>query len=194
MINSSDALDVFYFPLFPELHGSSSWSIFKFIFREYGMALQQNHLGCLRLFRREANRLKRYKIAIFLLCLLAGGASSGLAAADKIEWHTYQSGTARSGLEKKKVFLHFYADWCSYCAEMERKTFQNPAVIAMLNRNFIPIRVDSDREKEIAALFRVKGLPDSWCLAENGDIIGHRPGFIPAEQLLAILNVVMGGK
>ncbi|MFO7708602.1 MAG: DUF255 domain-containing protein [Desulfobacterales bacterium] len=121
---------------------------------------------------------------------MAGGAG----ATEKIEWHTYQAGMARSGMENKKVFLHFYADWCTYCVEMERKTFQNPTVIAALNRNFIPIRVDSDREKEISALFRVKGLPDSWFLAENGDIIGHRPGFIPAEQLLAILNVVTGGK
>jgi thioredoxin-related protein len=126
--------------------------------------------------------------------LLAGGASSGPAAAEKIEWHAYQAGIARSGMEKKKVFLHFYADWCAYCVEMEHKTFQNPTVIATLNRNFISIRVDSDREKEIAALFRVKGLPDTWFLAENGDIIGHRPGYIPVEQLMAILNGVMGGK
>lgn len=148
----------------------------------------------LRLFREEAYWMKRLKIAIFLLCLSAGGAASGLAAADKIEWHTYQTGTARSGIEKKKVFLYLYADWCTYCAEMERTTFQSPAVIATLNRNFIPIRVDSDREKEIAALFRVKGLPDSWFLAENGEVIGHRPGYITAEQLMAILNVVMVGK
>jgi thioredoxin-related protein len=132
-------------------------------------------------------------MAIFLVLLLADGAASGLAA-DTIEWHTYQAGTARSSLEKKKVFLHFYADWCAYCVEMERTTFQNPAVIATLNRTFIPIRVNSDREKEIAALFRVKGPPDSWFLAENGEVIGHRPGYIAAEQLMGILNVVMGGK
>lgn len=138
--------------------------------------------------------MKRLKTAISLMVLLAGGASSSLAAADTIEWHTYQAGTARSGIEKKKIFLHFYADWCTYCAEMERTTFKNPAVIATLNRTFIPIRVNSDREKEIAALFRVKGLPDSWFLAENGEVIGHRPGYITAEQLMGILNVVMVGK
>ncbi len=128
---------------------------------------------------------------IVLLCLLAGGAESGLAAADKIDWHSYESGLARGKFEKKKVFLYFHAEWCTYCVEMDRTTFKDPAVIAALNRNFIPIRVDSERETAPAALFRVKGLPDSWFLAESGEVIGHRPGFIPAEQLMKILNAVM---
>jgi thioredoxin-related protein len=135
--------------------------------------------------------MKRVTIVILLLAILAGGIPSGLAAADKIDWHSYESGMARSKFEKKKVFLYFHAEWCAYCAEMDRNTFKDPAVIAALNRNFIPIRVDSERETAAAALFRVKGLPDSWFLAESGEVIGHRPGFIPADQLIKILNVVM---
>lgn len=135
--------------------------------------------------------MKRVKVLILLLALLAGGAPSGQAAADKIDWHTYESGLARSKFEKKKVFLYFHAEWCTYCAEMDRTTFKDPAVIATLNRNFIPVRVDSERETAAAALFRVKGLPDLWFLAESGEVIGHRPGFIPADQLMKILNVVM---
>jgi thioredoxin-related protein len=137
--------------------------------------------------------MKTGKLMILLLVLLAGGAASGQAAADKIDWHTYESGMARSKFEQKKVFLHFYADWCGYCVEMERKTFKDPAVIAALNRNFIPIRVDSDRDKQTSALFRVKGLPDTWFIAESGEIIGHRPGYISTDQLMGILNVIVTG-
>jgi thioredoxin-related protein len=137
--------------------------------------------------------MKSLGVLVLLLVLLAGGAASGLAAADKIEWHSYEAGMARSKAETKKVFLHFYADWCTFCVEMDRKTFKDPAVIETLNRSFIPIRVDSDRNKEIAALFRVKGLPDSWFLDETGVPIGHRPGFIPPEQFLGLLKVVMAG-
>lgn len=126
---------------------------------------------------------------VFLL--IGVGVESPRAASDTIDWHTYESGMARSRFEKKKVFVYFYADWCTYCAEMERKTFKDQAVIATLNRNFIPIRVDSDREKAAASLFRVKGLPDSWFLSENGEVIGHRPGFIPPDQMVKILTVVM---
>ena len=135
--------------------------------------------------------MKTGNVLILLVVLLASGAASGQAAADKIAWHTYESGMARSKFEKKKVFLYFYADWCTYCAEMERKTFKDPAVIAALNRNFISIRVDSERDKQAASLYRVKGLPDTWFISETGEVIGHRPGYIATDQLLGILNVVM---
>jgi thioredoxin-related protein len=137
--------------------------------------------------------MKIAKALVLLMVLLAGAAASAQAAADKIEWHTYESGMARSRFEKKKVFLHFYADWCTYCAEMERKAFKDPAVIAALNRNFIPIRVDTERDQQTSSLYRVKGLPDTWFISESGEIIGHRPGYIPTDQLMGILNVVMTG-
>jgi thioredoxin-related protein len=137
--------------------------------------------------------MKRVKIGIFLLVLLTGGLNSAAAAADRIDWHTYDAGMSRSRFEKKKVFLFFYAEWCAYCRDMDRQTFKDPHVIGTLNRDFIAIRVDSDREQAAAALFRVKGLPDSWFLAESGDIIGHRPGFIAADQLMKIFNVILSG-
>jgi thioredoxin-related protein len=135
--------------------------------------------------------MKRLKIGIILLALLSGGLNSVAVATDRIDWHTYDAGMSRSRFEKKKVFLFFYAEWCAYCRDMDQKTFKDPNVIGTLNRNFIPIRVDSDREQAAAALFRVKGLPDSWFLAESGDIIGHRPGFIAADQLMKIFNVIL---
>jgi thioredoxin-related protein len=129
--------------------------------------------------------------AVLLLLLIAGGPNLAAAASDRIDWHTYDAGMSRSKFEKKKVYLYFYAEWCPYCRDMDRKTFKDPSVIGTLNRDFIPIRVDSDREQAAAALFRVKGLPDSWFLAESGDIIGHRPGFIAADQLMKIFNVIL---
>ncbi len=131
-------------------------------------------------------------IAALLLLLMAGSPHLS-AAADRIEWHTYDAGMSRSKFEKKKVFLYFYAEWCTYCRDMDLKTFKDPAVVGALNRNFIAIRVDSDREQAAATLFRVKGLPDTWFLSESGAVIGHRPGFIPADQLMKIFDVVLSG-
>jgi thioredoxin-related protein len=138
----------------------------------------------------------RAKLVLLIFLLLTGlGVESLWAASDKIDWHTYESGMARSRFEKKKVFLYFHADWCTYCVEMERKTFKDSGVIATLNRDFIPIRVDADREKAVASLYRPRGggLPDLWFLTENEQVIGHRPGFISSDQLLKILTAIVTG-
>jgi thioredoxin-related protein len=131
--------------------------------------------------------------AVLLLVILALGTSSSFGASEKIDWHTYEGGMARSKFEKKKVLLYFFAEWCTYCAQMERQTFKNPTVIATLNRNFIPIRVDSDRDTATASLFRVQGLPFSVFLSDNGEKIAHVPGFIPPEQMMKILHMLMSG-
>jgi thioredoxin-related protein len=53
--------------------------------------------------------------------------------------------------------------------------------------------VDYDREKKISALFRVKGLPDNWFFSNDGEIIGHRPGYIPPNVFLKILKSFIAG-
>ena len=89
---------------------------------------------------------------------------------------------------KKKLMLHFYADWCTYCKKMEAETFRNPDVIQALNDRFVMVRVDAERQKQIAGQFRVRGLPDTWFVGEDGVAMGNRVGFISAGQLLKILR------
>ena len=110
------------------------------------------------------------------------------ASAKEIEWQSFAGGIARGKTENKKIFLHFYAQWCSACRIMDNKTFRDPSVIAYLNENFIPIKVDTDREQETSQLFRVRFLPDNWFIAEDGKPIGHRSGYITPDQLKGILK------
>jgi thioredoxin-related protein len=113
-----------------------------------------------------------------------------ISASDGIQWESYQKGIVRGKTEKKKVFLNFYSDRCRYCVSMEKETFQNSAVIAYINRNFVPIKVNSDKDHQTAIDFNVTGLPSTWFLSENGDRIGNRPGFIPAKEMLSILKYI----
>jgi thioredoxin-related protein len=71
---------------------------------------------------------------------------------------------------------------------MENKTFQDPAVVAYINENFIPIKVDTDQEREISQIFRIRLLPDNWFIDEDGKPIGHQPGYITPRQLKGILQ------
>jgi thioredoxin-related protein len=108
----------------------------------------------------------------------------------EIQWMSYAEGRQRGEAEGKKVFLVFNADWCRYCLKMEKETFQNPTVIAYVNRNFIPVSVNSDRQQDIAAKYNVRGLPSTWFISESGDTIGSRPGYIAADEMLNILKYV----
>jgi len=133
-------------------------------------------------------RFKKLGLVVLVLFGLMFGAVHNPAHAKDIGWQRFSDGMARGRSENKKVFLHFYARWCGACNIMENKTFQDPAVVAYINENFIPIKVDTDQEREISQIFRIRLLPDNWFIDEDGKPIGHQPGYITPRQLKGILQ------
>jgi thioredoxin 1 len=112
------------------------------------------------------------------------------SASDSIKWYSYEEGKVLAKTEKKKVFLHFYADWCGFCLKMAKETFRDATVVTSLKNDFIAIRVDFDEESATAAKYGVKGLPSNWFLTEMGQPIVSIPGFIPPEALMSLLREV----
>ncbi len=138
-------------------------------------------------------RLTLTAITLTLMFNLFSGAANASAAQTNdggIQWLSYAEGRQRGESENKKVFLVFNADWCRYCLQMEKETFQNPTVIAYVNRNFVPISVNSDKEQKIAAKYNVTGLPSTWFISGTGDRIGNRPGYISSDEMLKILKYI----
>ena len=136
-------------------------------------------------------KLRKIIVVVILLLGLLSGFLPETAFSKDIQWQSFSGGMARGKSENKKVFLHFYAEWCASCKVMEEKTFKDAGVIAALNTNFIPIKVDVDRESQTSAMFSVRLLPDTWFIAEDNEIVGHRPGYISPEQLKVILEMLM---
>jgi len=129
--------------------------------------------------------------ALLILFCLSSWLLNSAVAAEGIKWYAYDEGMALGKNEKKRVFLHFYADWCSYCVKMAKETFQDPSVVSSINENFIAIKVNVDKERKIASSYGVIGLPTTWFLDGNGDRMGNLPGYIPPDRLLSMLKRIL---
>lgn len=137
----------------------------------------------------------KYKTVISIglaLIMAALMATTGSGEPKPLKWYSFEEGVALGKSQGKKLYIHFWAEWCSYCLTMEKKTFQNTSIQQRLAKDFISIKVDTDREKSLSEMFKIRGLPDNWFLATNGDIVGHRPGYIPADVFLKILESIAG--
>ncbi|MBW1780146.1 MAG: thioredoxin family protein [Deltaproteobacteria bacterium] len=133
---------------------------------------------------------RRMAVATLILLGIIAWASSSIAASSEIKWHSYEEGMALGKKLGKKVFIDFYADWCGFCRMMDRSTYQDASVIAILNRDFIPVKVHSDKEQEIALRYDIRALPNIAFISEDGTRIGSVPGYIPSERLIEILEQV----
>lgn len=71
------------------------------------------------------------------------------AATKVVNWMSYDEGVALAKRANKHMFVDFTASWCGWCKKMEKETFNQPEVIAMLNDNFVPIKVWGDSENQL---------------------------------------------
>ena len=97
-------------------------------------------------------------------------------------------------LGEKPCLIDFYADWCGFCRKMANTTFKDAALINYLNDNFMPVRVNTDREPQTAGSYGVAGLPTTVFLTEMGEPIFSVPGYIPTLTLMSMLEEINGLK
>ena len=134
-----------------------------------------------------------YTVLMIVLFSTIFGTTLHASPANLIRWYPHDEGMALGKAEAKKVFINFYATWCQYCRKMDKKTFTAPEIVSFLNENFISIKVDVEQERQVASLYNISPLPDTWFISETGEGIGNKPGYMSAEDLLPVLQFIHTG-
>ncbi|MEK7834171.1 MAG: thioredoxin domain-containing protein [Acidobacteriota bacterium] len=94
---------------------------------------------------------------------------------------------AEAKRENKPLVLEFTAEWCAPCKQMERTTLVDSRVVELL-KQVVFVRIDTDRQPEIAERLGVVGLPDIRFAATNGRLLRQLRGFQTAESFAAALQ------
>ena len=81
------------------------------------------------------------KKAILLLVL---GALLGGSAMAQVDWKTIQQAAALDSTNQKMIFVDFSTSWCGWCKRMDRETFNDQVVSAILNKYFVPVKFDAE--------------------------------------------------
>jgi thioredoxin-related protein len=131
-------------------------------------------------------------VLIVALCLTASMATAGSKpkSSNSIKWYTYKKGMDLAKKQNKKVFLHFYTNWCDYCKEMQSTTFDHRTVIRMLNTDFIAIKVNTTKDHKVAAKYNIRPVPDNWFLSADGEKIKNFLGYFEPDQFVTVLRYV----
>jgi thioredoxin-related protein len=133
----------------------------------------------------------KLKITLVLLTLLALTMHGPHPArAETIQWLTYDEARKKNTGQSTKYLFYFQSDRCGYCRKLERETLAQTPIVAYINENFIPVRIDTDRSSALAARHGVRGVPDLHFLSPEGEKIANWPGFLLADQLLPLLEFI----
>jgi len=74
---------------------------------------------------------------------------SSFSKAEEVTWYEWNEAQALAENLDKPIMVFVYASWCHLCKRMDTKVFTNEEVAAMLNENFIPVKLDAEFDGEL---------------------------------------------
>lgn len=129
-----------------------------------------------------------------LLCILLLGPASmaAMAAKPAPDWqHWSAEQFPKAEKEGKLVLLDLSAEWCTFCKKMDATTYQDPRVLAVIARHYIPVRIEDEKSPELAARFRDIGRPGTIIFDGEGNELMVKRGYIKPQWMEWMLQAVV---
>jgi uncharacterized protein YyaL (SSP411 family) len=88
---------------------------------------------------------------------LESAASSYLRSArhQPVRWHAWgEAAFQRANAEDKPILLDIGAVWCHWCHVMDRESYEDPEIAAIINKHFVAVKVDRDERPDVDARYQ----------------------------------------
>jgi hypothetical protein len=131
---------------------------------------------------------------------LANSSSAYLrsAAHQPIEWHEFGEAAFQLAKEMDRpVLLDIGAVWCHWCHVIDRESYENEEIAELINRHYIPIKVDRDQRPDVDARYQQVvqsmsgqgGWPLTAFLTYDGRLIYGGTYFPPAAMKNLLVRI-----
>jgi tetratricopeptide (TPR) repeat protein len=109
--------------------------------------------------------------------------------AEEIDWRTDYNKARQEAAEKgRPLFLDFGTENCFWCKQLDVRTFIDADLIALLNRRYIPVKVDGNRNPGLTDALHIQNYPTLVYASPDGRILGFQEGFVEAAKLKDVLK------
>jgi len=146
---------------------------------------------------------KRLVITWFFLALTLSLA--GDAKTPTIQWLPLEKAMKTARAQKKPLYVYLYGSYCGWCKKFEAQTLKDAQVVSILSEKFVLSKINTAStelqefegkklaERQLAAMFAVRGVPASAFMDSAGKLIAKLPGYMPPDKFLPVLKYVGDG-
>ncbi|PXX21570.1 thioredoxin family protein [Arenibacter sp. ARW7G5Y1] len=85
---------------------------------------------------------RRLTLWIFLGLTTFGSCITYAQANTEVQWISFEQLHDSLKVHPKKVFIDFYAAWCSPCLKMDEVAFKDPKVVHKLNKDYYAVKMN----------------------------------------------------
>jgi YHS domain-containing protein/thiol-disulfide isomerase/thioredoxin len=137
------------------------------------------------------------KLRGLLLAVIAAITLPNTVQADQtIHWEfAIESAKRAAAQSNRNVLIVFSASWCQACRAMENEVFNQPEVIAAVDANYVPVKINVEYFPLTAKQYGVRVLPTTVILSPGpqGQVLASIPERVAAAQYVLRLNEVTAG-
>lgn len=103
-------------------------------------------------------------------------------------WLTSLEDAQKIALSSNKLILvDFWATWCGPCKRMDSESWSKED-IKVLMKNYVPVKIDIDRNRGIAQKYGVQGIPYIFILDGNGKVLYQQMSYKSKRELIDLLK------
>ena len=107
-----------------------------------------------------------------------------------ITWLTSYDKALNSAKENNQpVLIDFYADWCTACKVLDKEIYTAPDVIKK-SKEFINLKINTDKDTDIAARYKVYALPTLIFLDGDGKVLWRLEGVPTTSHFINTMQKV----
>jgi thioredoxin-related protein len=126
--------------------------------------------------------------SVFSAVVIALLTAHSLQAQD-VRWrHDYAAARKEATATGRLLLLDFGTEACMWCRKLDVTTFRDRSVVETINANFVPVKVDGDREERLTQALGVQAFPTLVLVSPEGKIVARQEGYADAFKMMAMLR------
>jgi len=130
---------------------------------------------------------------ILSICLFASVSmvANGETSLAEKTWSTkFEQAEVKARRLNLPMVIHFYANWCGPCRDMERDVLSSSTLAKQLNGRFIAVKVNVDRREDLSDRFNIEVLPTDVIVSPKGRVLSKFTGYQAKSRYITRLERV----
>jgi len=106
---------------------------------------------------------------------------------------SFNAALKQAGDEHKIILIDFFTTWCEPCKQLDHETWADPAVIALLREKALSIKIDAEKNVELARHYGVTAYPTIALIRPDGTRLEALIGFRDAATFSGEFTAALAG-
>ena len=106
----------------------------------------------------------------------------------------FDAASKRAAQTGKIVLVDFYTTWCAPCRLLDKRTWTDPGVIKALEEKTVALRVDAEKETDLARRYQIEAYPSILLIKPDGTELDRLVGYRDPKTFLADFGAALKGR